>query len=53
MKYYYRDFSSGATACIIEHRDGTATLRVRAGKLYTKKYKSKRSALCAWARWCA
>ena len=53
MKTYYKDFSSGATASITEHKDGTATLAVMVGgKRKTKKYASKKSAYNAWYRMC-
>ena len=53
MKTYYKDFC-GATACITEHKDGTATLRVTiCGKHYTSKHKKFKAARSAWYRWTA
>ena len=54
MKYYYKDFSSGATASIEVHKNGTATLRIFCGyKRTSKKYSSKKSAYNAWYRFTA
>lgn len=53
MTKYYKDFNSGATASITEHKDGTATLTTSiGGKRKSKKYASAKSAYNAWYRMC-
>ena len=53
VKTYYRDPSSGATASIDVHKDGTATLIVAAGgKRYKSEHKNENAAKAAWRRWC-
>lgn len=50
MTTIYKDFY-GASAKIIEKKDGTATLRISAGgKRWTKEYKTVRSARAAMGR---
>jgi hypothetical protein len=48
---YFKDISSGVTAKIITHNDGTATLKVSYNKK-AKKYKNYNSAYNAWYRLC-
>ena len=51
MKKYYKYFSSGITASVEEHRNGTATLRIYFwDKTKVKKYKNFKSAYNAWWR---
>lgn len=55
MTTYYKDFC-GATASITEHKDGTATLKIRipSGKLvHNKVHKNQKAAYSAWRRYCA
>lgn len=53
MTKYYKDYSSGATASITEHKDGTATLKTCVGgKRKIKKYANVKSAYNAWYRMC-
>jgi len=53
MKTYLKDISSGATASITEHRDGSATLvTMIGGKRTRKKYKNVKCAKSAWYRLC-
>ena len=48
---YYKDFNSGATAKIIVHNDGTATLKVSWQKK-AKRYKNEKTAYNTWNRYC-
>lgn len=49
---YFKDFC-GATAKVVEHRDGTATLTTHiGGKRKSKDYSSKKGAISAWRRMC-
>ena len=48
---YFKDISSGVTAKITTHNDGTATLKVSYNKK-AKRYKSYNSAYNAWYRLC-
>lgn len=52
MTKYYRDYSSGVTASITEHRDGSATLKtsVKIDGKKCRKYKNVKSAQSAWYR---
>lgn len=50
-KRYYKDISSGATASIEVHKDGTATLKVYCAGITTKsEHKNAKSAYQAWYR---
>ena len=51
-KKFYRSY--GVTASIAEHKDGTATLKVRSmdQKAQKRSIPSKKSALNAWYRMC-
>ena len=53
MKTYYKDYT-GVAAVILDHRDGTATLKIRyLGKIIkNKKYANRKSAYNAWRRYC-
>lgn len=51
---YFRDFGL-ATAVIIPHRDGTATLRaktINGVRIHNKVHKSRDAAYRAWRRLC-
>ena len=53
MKKRFRDFC-GASANIVVHRDGTATLTVKVGgKRHKSEHKNYNAARAAWYRWCA
>lgn len=54
MKTTFRDY--GTTASITNHRDGTATLKIKlpTGKVvHNKVHASHKAAVAAWRRFCA
>lgn len=53
MTTYHKDYT-GVTASISDHRDSTATLKIRyLGKIIkNKKYANRKSAYNAWRRYC-
>ena len=54
MKTTFKDY--GCTATITNHRDGTATLKIKAytGKVvHNKVHASYKAAVAAWRRFCA
>ena len=54
MKAVFKDY--GTTATITDHRDGTATLKIKiyTGKVvHNKVHKSHKAAVVAWKRYCA
>ena len=54
MKVIYSDYDTIAT--ITDHRDGTATLKIKiyTGKVvHNKVHKNHKAALAAWRRYCA
>lgn len=55
MKTFFKDLC-GTTASVTDHRDGTATLRIKlpTGKLvHNNVHKNHKAALAAWRRYCA